>query len=70
MTNSEAQVLATEALELARLSKWEEVLALPLGPQALDLVRQKNSINTQIENLEQQEALAYQLLLQFIQDNR
>ena len=67
MTDSEAQVLATEALELGQEGRWQELMALPLSAQALEIVRRKTSLDKQITNLESQETVLYQLLLKTLE---
>lgn len=67
MTDSEAKVLATEALELGQEGRWKELMALPLSAQALEIVRRKTSLDKQITNLESQETVLYQLLLKTLE---
>lgn len=56
--------LATEALELANSANWTALLRLDLPDAVIELIRQKASLNIQIENLEEQEKLLWELALQ------
>lgn len=66
MNREAAAELAADALELANAGDWAELLELELPATVLELVRQKAQLNTQIENLEQQETVLWELIIQLL----
>lgn len=66
MNREAAAELAADALELANAGRWAELLELELPATVLELVRQKAQLNTQIENLEQQETVLWELIIQLL----
>lgn len=66
MNREAAADLAADALELANAGDWAELLELELPSNVLELVRQKAQLNTQIENLEQQETVLWELIIQLL----
>lgn len=64
MNRSEAEALGVEALELANDGAWGEVLALELPGQVLELVRQMSQLNKQVQHLEHQEKVLWQLIIE------
>ncbi len=63
MKHDQATAVGVEALELANEGRWGDLLAMQLPDQVLELVRQKASINTQVEILEEQERVLWQLIV-------
>lgn len=63
MTRTQATAIGVEALELANSGQWGELLAMQLPDQVIEMVRQKASINTQIEILEEQERVLWELIV-------
>jgi hypothetical protein len=63
MNHEQATAVGFEALELANEGRWGDLLAMQLPDQVLELVRQKASINTQVEILEEQERVLWQLIV-------
>jgi hypothetical protein len=61
--HDQATAVGVEALELANEGRWGDLLAMQLPDQVLELVRQKASINTQVEILEEQERVLWQLIV-------
>ena len=66
MNREAAAELAADALELANAGRWSELLELQLPATVLELVRQKDSLNTQITNLEHQETVLWELIVQLL----
>jgi hypothetical protein len=64
VNREDAADLAAEALELANSANWTALLRLDLPDAVIELIRQKASLNIQIENLEEQEKLLWELALQ------
>ena len=64
MNRSEAEALGVEALGLANDGAWGEVLALELPGQVLELVRQMSQLNKQVQHLEYQEKVLWQLIVE------
>ena len=67
MTRTQAAAIGVEALELANSGQWPELLAMQLPDQAIEMVRQKASINTQVEILEEQERVLWELIVSLLQ---
>jgi len=63
MKQAEAEALGAELLELANAGAWAELVAMDLSGGALEILRRKAQLNTQITSLEQQERLLWQMLL-------
>lgn len=63
MKQAKAEALGVELLELANAGSWAELVAMDLSGDALEILRRKAQLNTQISGLEQQEALLWQMLL-------
>lgn len=70
MNRSEAQALGVEALELANSGAWGELLAMELPGQVLELVRQKAQLNRQVEHLEEQERILWELIIQLLEQQQ
>ena len=64
---TEAQAVGAESLELANDGRWGELLAMQLPDQVLELLRQKASLNTQIQILEEQERVLWELIVSLLQ---
>ena len=67
MNRAEAQTVGAEALELANDGRWGELLAMQLPDQVLELLRQKASINTRVQILEEQERVLWELIVSLLQ---
>jgi hydrogenase maturation factor len=63
MKRSEAEALGVDLLELANAGAWAELLAMDLSGEALEILRRKAQLNTQIGSMEQQERLLWEMLL-------
>ena len=68
MDRSAAAAIAAEACELAIQGDFNELLQLQLPGEVLELVRQKAQINSQIQNLESQETILWELLVSMLID--
>ena len=68
MTRAEALALAAEACELAVDGDFPELLQLELPGEVLELVRRKAQLNSQIQNLESQETILWELLVSMLID--
>jgi hypothetical protein len=67
VTREQAAAAGVEALELANSGRWGELLAMQLPDQVIEIVRQKASLNTQIEILEEQERVLWELIVALLQ---
>ena len=67
MKREQAAELGAEALELANGGRWSDLLAMQLPDQVVEMVRQKASINTQVEILEEQERVLWELIIASLQ---
>ena len=67
MKRTEAQAVGAEALELANDGRWSELLQLDLPDQVIEMVRQKASINTRVQVLEEQERVLWELIVSLLQ---
>jgi hypothetical protein len=65
--HEQAAAVGVEALELANNGRWGELLAMQLPDQVIEMVRQKASINTQVEILEEQERVLWELIVALLQ---
>lgn len=63
----QAAAVGVEALELANSGRWGELLAMQLPDQVIEMVRQKTSINTQVEILEEQERVLWELIVALLE---
>ena len=68
MDRSAAAAIAAEACDLAVEGNFPELLQLELPGEVLELVRQKAQINSQIQNLESQETILWELLVSMLID--
>jgi hypothetical protein len=66
MNREAAAELAADALELANAGDWAELLAMELPSNVLELMRQKAQLNKQVEHLEQQETVLWELIIQLL----
>lgn len=64
MNREEAEALGAEALELAREGQWGHLLQLELSAEVIELVRRQSQLNLQIQNLEEQERVLWELTVQ------
>lgn len=64
MERSKAEALGAEALEMAREGQWAELLQLELSPEVIELIRKQTQVNLQIQNLEEQERVLWELTVQ------
>lgn len=67
VTREQAAAAGVEALELANSGRWGELLAMQLPDEVIEMVRQKASINTQVEILEEQERVLWELIVALLQ---
>ena len=67
MKREQAAELGAEALGLANGGRWSDLLAMQLPDQVVEMVRQKASINTQVEILEEQERVLWELIVSSLQ---
>jgi len=64
MKRSEAEALGVDLLELANAGAWAELVAMDLlSAEALEILRRKAQLHTQIASMEQQERLLWEMLL-------
>jgi hypothetical protein len=63
MKRSEAEALGVDLLELANAGAWPELVAMDLSAEALEILRRKAQLHTQISSMEQQERLLWEMLL-------
>lgn len=67
MKREQAAAVGVEALELANNGRWAELLSMQLPDQVIEMVREKASINTQVEILEEQERVLWELIVCLLQ---
>lgn len=66
MNRSDAEALGVEALDLANAGSWGELLATELPSNVLELMRQMAQLNKQVEHLEAQETVLWELIIQLL----
>ena len=68
MDRSAAAALAAEACDLAVEGNFPALLKMELPGEVLELVRRKAQLNSQIQNLESQETILWELLVSMLID--
>jgi hypothetical protein len=63
MKRDQAEALGVDLLELANAGAWPELVAMDLSAEALEILRRKAQLHTQISSMEQQERLLWEMLL-------